>query len=139
MNLYLLTDEFEQAAIALNEMVEAGEIDEEAMADTLEGLAGDIEEKSISLACYVKNIDALSGAIREEEKRMAERRRSYEKHSDRLKNYLLENLKRCDLKAVESPLFKISIRKNPPSVVVTGDVPGEFVKVKVSVYVTRKA
>lgn len=130
MQLYKLTEEYQGAFNVLHERLERGEIDEQTMLDTLESLSGDIEEKSINLASYIKNIEALSYAIREEELRLAERRRVLRKYISRLKNYLLTSMRRCNMPNIESARFKISRRKNPPAVFLIGDVPHDFMKIK---------
>lgn len=59
------------------------EIDEETgeilNAEELDTLQGAFDEKAESVACYIKNLDAFTKDIKEEEAKMAERRKSAEK------------------------------------------------------------
>lgn len=50
------------------------------------------EAKIEGVACWVKNILANAAIIREEEKKLAERRKALENKADRLKKYLSEAL-----------------------------------------------
>lgn len=64
---------------------ETGEIcDYEAFAD----LQMEREQKCENIACWIKNLNAEATAIREEEKVLAERRKSAEAKSECLKEYL---------------------------------------------------
>lgn len=60
--------------------------------DQLDALMMERGEKLEGLALYVKNADAEAKAIREEEKALAERRRSLENKAERAKGFLAEQL-----------------------------------------------
>lgn len=60
--------------------------------EQLEALTIARDEKLEGLALYVKNADAEAKAIREEEKTLAERRRSLENKAERAKGFLSEQL-----------------------------------------------
>lgn len=60
--------------------------------DALEALMLERDEKLEGLALYCKNCDAEAKAIREEEKALAERRRSLEAKAERAKGFLAEQL-----------------------------------------------
>lgn len=63
---------------------ETGEIDQEAMA----ALEMERDAKVESLGLWVKEMDAEAKAIREEEKKLAERRQALEKRAESVKGYL---------------------------------------------------
>ena len=46
----------------------------EAVADTLEGMSGDLELKAQNVAMFVRNLEATAAAIKEAEARMSEQR-----------------------------------------------------------------
>ena len=60
--------------------------------EALEALMLERDEKLEGLALYCKNCDAEAKAIREEEKALAERRRSLEAKAERAKGFLAEQL-----------------------------------------------
>lgn len=68
---------------------ETGEI---ADWDAFDALQMERETKLENVACWYKNLTAEAEAIRKEELNLAERRRSLERKSERLKSYLSEAL-----------------------------------------------
>jgi hypothetical protein len=108
MKLYEIANDY----LALMQAIDDEEIPEEAIADTLEAITGEIEVKADNVACLLKNIDADVKAIKEEEKRLAERRKAKEKAHERLKQYLSDVLQRTGINKVETARNSISFRKS---------------------------
>ena len=108
MKLYEIANDYE----ALIESIESGEIPEEAIADTLEGIEALLEDKADNIACLIKNIKADVQAIRAEELNLAERRKSKESQIERLTTYLSETLQRVGISKMETVRNKISFRKS---------------------------
>lgn len=110
MTLYELSDAYAAFMAAL----EAGEIPEETVADTLEGLTSSIEEKVDNIACLIKNLEANAGAIKEEAKALAARADAKKKHADRLRQYLADMLPRSgyERRAFETTRNRLSWRKS---------------------------
>ena len=108
MRLYEIANEY----LEFMEAVENGDIPEDCIEDTLEGIAYEIEAKVDNIACLLKNLDAEMVAIRTEEKRLAERRKAKERAYDRLKDYLSNTLLKLDMKKVETARNKVSFRKS---------------------------
>ena len=117
MKLYEIAQEYEAFIAA----VEAGEIPEEAVADTLESITSLIEEKADNIACLIKNTMAEAEAIKAEEKALAERRKQKENLVDRLKTYLAETLTGAGYTKFETARNKMSFRKSE-SVAVENEV-----------------
>ncbi|MCK9554154.1 siphovirus Gp157 family protein [Aquamicrobium sp.] len=88
----------------------------EAVQDTLESLGGELEVKAQNVIAFMRNLESTADAIKEAEKRMAERRKAIEKRADSLKQYVLDTMQHNGIQKIECPLFRISIAKNPPSV-----------------------
>ena len=63
MKLYELATDF----LTFMEAIENEEVPEEAIADTLESITLDIEDKADNIACLLKNLDAEITAIKAEE------------------------------------------------------------------------
>lgn len=114
MKLYEIANEYQQ----FMESVEAGLIPEEAIADTLECITMALDEKADNIACLIKNLNAEALAIKAEEERLTERRKSKEKEADRLTQYLSDILLQSGYKTIETARNKITFRKNPPKVVI---------------------
>ena len=95
--------------------------DENVFLDTLEGLEGDIESKADNIACIIKEHLAEAEAIKNEEKRLAERRKSIENKAEKLKVYLFNSLKAVNMNKIETARNKLSIRKNPSKLVLVND------------------
>lgn len=108
MKLYEIANEY----LALMQAIDNDEIPEEAIADTLEAIKGEIEVKADNIACLLKNIEADIMAIKAEETRLAERRKAKEKAYDRLKEYLSDMLQRVNIGKVETARNNISFRKS---------------------------
>ena len=122
MKLYELAQNYAQ----LMEMAE--EVDSGALIDTLEALQDAIEDKAENIAKFIKNLEADAKIIKEEEKRLAERRQSIEKKIERLKQYLQEQLEVAGLQKVKRPTITVAIQNNPPSVEIADEklIPSEF-------------
>jgi hypothetical protein len=124
--LYLLAGEYRAAAEKLVDL----DLDEQTIADTLEGMSGELEVKATSTAMVVRNLQASSAAIKEAEQAMAARRKAIDARAERLNAYLLANLQLAGIQKVESPHFCIAIKANPASVVINepGLIPAEFMR-----------
>lgn len=105
-SLYTLTTEMQEFI----EMVDNGEIPEEAIADTLEALEGELEQKIENIALAIKNVRALCSDIKAEEDKLTERRRRKEREAQRLSDYLSEAMKRVGMKRYESARNNITFR-----------------------------
>ncbi len=66
---------------------ETGELDETVSAQ-LEALGMAREQKLENIACFIKDLEAESKAIRDEEKNLASRRRTADRKAESLRSYL---------------------------------------------------
>ena len=73
MKLYELTNDYQQLLAMLDE---ENDFPPEAIADTLESISAEIEDKADNIACMLKSIDAYITAIKAEETHLAERRKA---------------------------------------------------------------
>lgn len=106
----------------------AEEIESDALVDTLEALQDAIEDKAENIAKLIKNLEADAKIIKEEEQRLAERRRAIEAKVDKLKTYLQEQLEIAGLQKVKRPTITVAIQANSPSVEVVDEtaIPSDF-------------
>lgn len=118
-----------QYRTALDTLTDTG-LDEQTIADTLEGLEGALEVKAQNVAMFVRNLESTAEAIKKAETEMASRRKALERRADSIKAYILENMQRAGITKIECPYFQLAIRKNPASVVIDDldQIPAEFIR-----------
>lgn len=107
MTLYELSNEYREFLAAL----EAGEIPEEAVPDTLEGLDGAFDDKAEAVGLIVKELDANVCAMKEEAKKLTERAKSKENKAESLRRYLIWAMQSTGKTKLETPRVSISIPK----------------------------
>lgn len=121
--LYELT----QSYAHLESLIESNE-GSETLIKSLDAIEGIWNEKAKDVAAFVRNLETTAQAIKEAEGRMAERRKAIENRVEAVKKYLLDNMLFVGIEKIECPLFKISVRNNPPRVVVDDEslIPPEY-------------
>jgi hypothetical protein len=110
LRLYELTSIYQQL------VDQAEELDAQTLADTLESLQDEIEDKAESLAYVIRTIEAESKIVKEEEERLKKKRQSLENNAKNLKLYLFGELQKARVKSIKRPTVTIAIQKNAPSV-----------------------
>jgi len=113
--LYQLADQYLQLAQAMRDT----EVPDEVIDKTLAAASGDI----VKLA----------------EQRMAFRRKSLEKRTETLRQYLLQHLCRVGIFEIETPEFAIRVYDNPPRVILDDEdlVPDQYKEEEVVVSVRK--
>lgn len=102
MNLFELTGN----ALALQEMLESGEIDEQTFTDTLESL--NIDGKIEAVIHVIKNLEAKAEACKKVKDEFAAKQKAAENGVQRLKDNLLTYLQATEQKKLEAGLFTVS-------------------------------
>jgi hypothetical protein len=123
-SLYELSNELVSVQ---NKLIEA-EFDEQTIANTLEGMSGELEVKAENVGKFILNLEAQANAIKDAEKRMADRRKAIEAKAESIRKYLKDNMDRVGITKIESPYFALTIKTNPPSVIITdaGKIPSNY-------------
>jgi hypothetical protein len=123
-SLYQISSDYMSA---LDALTADDDIPPEAIADTLEGLAGAWEDKAMNVARYVRNLEAEASAIASAKMAMDARMKSATAKADRLRAYLLAEMERTGLKPKAADIA-IRTQKNPASVVIDREefIPNEF-------------
>jgi hypothetical protein len=85
----------------------------QAIADTLEGIEGQFQDKAVNVAKFMRNLEASAEAIKEVEEKMSQRRKALESRAKWLREYLKGNMEKAAVTKIESPWFVLSIQKNP--------------------------
>ena len=92
------------------------DLDEATLADTLEGMGGELEEKAQNVVFFARNLEATAAAIKEAEAQMAARRKALENRAAGLRRYVFDSMQVAGVTKIECPYFRLSIQNNPPAV-----------------------
>jgi hypothetical protein len=113
-SLYALASEYEVIAEKLME----SDLDEQTIKDTLESVSGDLETKAVNVAMFIRNLESGAEQIKLAKKAMDEREKKLQSKADSIKQYLFDNMKRVGITKIDSPYFSLSIKKNPPKLII---------------------
>lgn len=127
MKLYELTQNY----MNLQELLEDPEIPQEMIVAALNEVTEEIEEKAENIAKLIKSMELDAAAIKEEEARLASKRKSLEGRVKNLKEYLEGTMRAVDKKKIKGKLFSFNIQKNPASLDIydTTMIPKDYIKV----------
>ena len=101
ISLYQAADEL---APLLDQIDEDGCISEE-LAQALSVFEG----KGLGVTAYILNCEAQSAMIIDASKRMAERAKPLQNRADRLRSYLLDNMRRTGINSITAPEFQVKL------------------------------
>lgn len=134
--LYKLSEEMTHVKALLDEGVPP-----EAVADTLEGMALEFNDKAEKMLYLINNIKSDESQIDAEIERLKENKRLIANKQNQLIEYLRENMEKSGIDKIECPLFKITLRKASQIVVIDNidDLSDEFVKVETTVSADKNA
>ena len=126
LSLYQLSGDYLQALDFLTDP--EMDFDSDAVTNTLEGLAFEVETKAINVAKFLRNMEVTAEAMKVAEADMAKRRKSIENRVLWLKGYLKGSMETTGISKIECPYFKLSIAKNPAALEIFDDaaIPEEF-------------
>lgn len=108
--LYDISERFR----TFNELIESGNIPEEAIADTLESLEGEFNEKIDNIVALIKEKRAEASAIKAEADNLTARFKSKESKANALARYVDEALKRAGREVFESARHRVSYITSHP-------------------------
>lgn len=97
----------------------------QAWFDTLEGIEGEFETKAENVAQYIKSLKAMEADIKEAEAKLNRRRKTYSRKIENMTTYLKNCMLMMNLKKVETPWARITLKNNAPSLVITDE--GKFI------------
>lgn len=110
---------------------ETGEIDETRLATYLEALQLDRKTKIENIAVLIKDLEAQSTAIKDEEKKLKARREARERKADRLKEYIKASMILQGDQRFETARVSIAFRKSKQVVVANPELlTDEFITIK---------
>jgi hypothetical protein len=117
------------------QQIDAEEIPEDVLRDTLEALTGELEVKATNVAMFCQNLDTFAGNCKEAAKRMNDRAAKIQRKADQVRAYLKQMLEAAEITKIEAPEFTLAIKKNPPSLVIADGtkLPHKYVEIVTSV------
>ena len=123
MTLY----EMSEAARQLYDLLEAGEIDEQTVTDTMESIGA--SEKLESYIHVQRQLEAEIVAFDAEIKRMQERKQSLENNVKRLKQACVGYMQATGQKKATAGLFSLSLRENKSCEIIdAAKIPAEYLR-----------
>jgi hypothetical protein len=127
--LYQLVSQYRQL-----QEIDAEEIPEEVLRDTLEALTGELEVKATNVAMFCENLETFAGNCKEAAKRMNDRAAKIQRKADQVRAYLKQMLEAAEITKIEAPEFTLAIKKNPPALVIADGtkLPHKYVEVVTS-------
>lgn len=123
-SLFEIATEYQLTVLKLDEM----ELDDQCIADTLESLSGNLQEKCTNVAKFVLNTEANAENIKAAAGIMLARAAVAQNRADRVREYLKGQMERTGVHKIECPWFVLAIKKNPPKVEITDEaaVPRQY-------------
>jgi len=105
-------------------------LEPEFIADTLEGIKGELEDKVENILKLIKNEQAYTEALKAEAKSFSERAQSSQRKVDSLKEYLVSSIQTSGLKSVRAGAMSATVRAPSKSVEVTdvSKIPLDYVE-----------
>lgn len=128
-SLYQLTSEY----VELMDWMNDPETDAQAIADTLEGLQFELEQKAEGYCKVIRQFEADAEAYKKEAERFSQKQAICENNAKRLKTALMQAMVATghdDKNGLNAGLFKLKVAGNggKQPLKITGEVPEQFVK-----------
>ena len=118
--LYVIANEYANLA--------AQDFDPEFIADTLEGIQGEFEDKVEQLLAIIKNETAYAEMLKNESKNLADRAKVSENKVANLKAYIATSMDTAGKKSIRAGLHSVTVRAPSKTVEIVDEskVPIEF-------------
>lgn len=137
LTLYNITNRFTD----LMDKAQNGEITEEEYNELGFEIAQELQTKGANVIGYIRNTELLIDAMKAEEKRIADIRKTGEAKLEKFRQYVLENMERLGLSKIQTELGALSVSKNPMSVEIENEeeIPKEFKQEVVTTKIDKTA
>lgn len=130
LSLYHMTDEYRRALADLTD----SDLPPEAVADTLEGLQGELSMKAANVAAFALNLEAEAEAAKQAEDRIKRHRQTLESRAKQMRDYLLSNMTRAGITEIAAldKSFRVRVMAGRESCVIESEeaLPSDYVRVK---------
>ena len=129
-NIYELTSGIQ----ILWDLMDQGELDDDTLIDAMENSQEELNIKLENYCKFIKNLEADIAGLKEEEKRLAARRKTMENTIERAKAAMQWAMNAAGEKKVKGNLFTISLQANPEKVVLETEdinsIPTDYIRMK---------
>lgn len=126
MTLYELTEQY----MTLMEMAEDPETDPQTLADTMDAITGEIEDKADSYAVIINSLKSDADVLDAEIKRLTARKAAMLANAERMKSRLMTAMIMAGREKIKTARYTLGIQKTTPSVVLDTDdlekIPAEY-------------
>jgi len=142
MKLYEITTEYRQAMAVLNDadLTDLSPDEQQDLInDTLEVFDDQFQTKALAIGAFIANLELEAEALKVMEQRVQQRRKSNERKAEWLRDYLHVNMEIMKLNDIKDNQIRLSIRKNPPKVVIANDLllPDDFKEKQITVLIRK--
>ena len=117
MKLYELAEQYQ----SVESMLSDGDMDVQAIQDTLESIGGEIEEKADNIACIVKDCLTDAEALKREADSLNDRAKAKKARADWLMNYLYQQMSAVGKTKIETARNLVQIKSTRPAVKVVDE------------------
>lgn len=121
LKLYELADDYIAALNKLEALADAGMLDAETVANTLDGMSCELEVKATNVIGYARSLELEAQAIRAAIEPMEKRAKAIEAKSKYMIEYVKTQMERTGKTEIKSPYFVLKLRDNPPKVVIDNE------------------
>lgn len=134
--LYELTEMYQN----IWDLIGDEEVDLDDMELALSSIEDNIESKAENTAKLIKGIDGDINILKEEESRLAKKRKALENKQKNIKQYLEMQLRTMEIDKIKTPLFTVALQNNPPSVRFIDEdlIPGKYKESIVTIKIPKK-
>lgn len=126
MTLYELTEQY----MTLMEMAEDPETDPQTLADTMDAITGEIEDKADSYVVIINSLKSDADVLDAEIKRLTARKAAMLANAERMKSRLMTAMIMAGREKIKTARYTLGIQKTTPSVVLDTDdlekIPAEY-------------
>jgi hypothetical protein len=142
MKLYEITMQYRQALAVLDQADLSDltpEEQQELVSNTLDDFEDKFQSKALAVGAFVANLELEAESLRTMETRIQQRRKSTERKAEWLKDYVHVQMQAMDLLDIHDNQIRLSIRKNPPKVIIENDdlLPEDYKEVQVNVLIRK--
>ena len=120
--------------LTILDMLESSDLDSQMLADTMEGIEGELEVKCENYAMVLKNLEGDVEALDNEIRRLTSRKKTLENNIKRMKEAVRDVMIATGKTKFKTELFSFSVQNNPASVVLDTEdldtLPDEFIRIK---------
>jgi len=122
--LYEISQEYRHAFDDITNLLEDVDISnkDDIISNSLVHIEQEFDNKALNVARYVANLEHELHGVKEAAKRLQVRAKTTENKIDRLREYLLTEMRNLDKKSIKSDEIVLTLRKNPDKVLITDEV-----------------